>query len=131
MASNEESSQPAETQRHSIPIGSTSISINLSFVKSLLGIFEGAIIVRITVFLTHCMRCDLCVEIIKISRIFERIKFFSFFFLKFLLQIVIYLGDTKLFKDFIKLLYKPYLSVIIFVAQFSYTFCGFNDNLRT
>lgn len=45
MASNEESSQPAETQRHSIPIGSTSISINLSFVKSLLGIFEGAIII--------------------------------------------------------------------------------------
>lgn len=88
MASNEESSQPAETQRQSIPIGSTSISINLSFVKSLLGIFEGAIIVWITVFFqTTCSVT--CIKIIKIFRIFEEIDGFPFFF--FILMINRYL----------------------------------------
>lgn len=47
MQSTEESDQSPETQGNTRRIGNTCVSINLTFVKSRLGIFEAAIIVRI------------------------------------------------------------------------------------
>lgn len=47
MASTEGGDQPPESKQDSVRIGSTCFSINLNYVKSLLGIFEAAIIVSI------------------------------------------------------------------------------------
>ena len=44
MSSTEES-ENRSAEKQSVPIGSTSLSINISFVKSLLGIFQGVVIV--------------------------------------------------------------------------------------
>uniref|UniRef100_K1R5E5 MARVEL domain-containing protein n=1 Tax=Magallana gigas TaxID=29159 RepID=K1R5E5_MAGGI len=44
MASTEGGDQPPESKQDSVRIGSTCFSINLNYVKSLLGIFEAAII---------------------------------------------------------------------------------------
>eukprot|EP00105_Crassostrea_gigas_P025945 XP_011446704.2 PREDICTED: CKLF-like MARVEL transmembrane domain-containing protein 4 isoform X2 [Crassostrea gigas] len=45
MASTEGGDQPPESKQDSVRIGSTCFSINLNYVKSLLGIFEAAIII--------------------------------------------------------------------------------------
>lgn len=47
MASTEGGDQPPESKQDSVCIGSTCFSIDLNYVKSLLGIFEAAIIVSI------------------------------------------------------------------------------------
>ncbi|XP_078335351.1 uncharacterized protein LOC111134320 isoform X2 [Crassostrea virginica] len=44
MSSTEES-ENRSAEKQSVPIGSTSLSINISFVKSLLGIFQGVVII--------------------------------------------------------------------------------------
>ncbi|XP_061189573.1 CKLF-like MARVEL transmembrane domain-containing protein 4 isoform X1 [Saccostrea echinata] len=48
LMSSEENGHPQssqDTDRHTVPIGSTGLSINLTYVKSLLGIFEAAMII--------------------------------------------------------------------------------------
>lgn len=60
MSSTEENAPNSqETDRQTIPIGSTSFSINVTFARSFLGIFEAVIIVSlgVNIFITFSKMC--------------------------------------------------------------------------